>query len=256
MFKRLRLPGLAGLRVLLPVLILGLILIATLALAAPALAINYTVDPGQAVSATNYHSLENLRDNVSTWANGDTITLTADDASLTNQFDFGTANVTVNGGDFRITPQTVGQHRFAVSYGDITLNGISLSGFEDLGNHAGNPPDNGKGGAIFSNTKLTLAGGVNSFTNNHAFLEGGAIHGEGEINFNGGVNTFINNSARNSVGGGAVWGQNDVNIRNGVNTFIGNSGVLSDSSSRVPLANCAASSNTACGFNSNLRAQW
>ncbi len=124
----------------------------------PALAAGYTVDPGRPVSTTNYHSLEALRSGVTSWTSGDTITLFADDASLAAQFDFGAASVTINGGGFAITPQTLNSYRFAHG-GAFSLNGANLSGFKY---------DGGPGGAIYSDGAVNIDGGQNSFTGNIA----------------------------------------------------------------------------------------
>ena len=198
-----RLHSLVCLRVFLPGLMLG-----TLALAAPALAVNYTVDRSLPVSATNYHSLEDLRAAVGAgWQNGDVITLMADDASLTQAFNFGASGVTINGGGFKITPLNAGQYNFAGGAA-FTLNGVNLSDFAGV-----------RGGAVYSNGAVNLSGGANTFTANTSSEYGGAVFAFGAVNLSGGANTF---TATSSEYGGAIYSRSAVTLSGGENTFSGN----------------------------------
>ncbi|MDR0672799.1 MAG: autotransporter domain-containing protein [Zoogloeaceae bacterium] len=184
-------------------------------LAAPVQAANYDVG-----NAQTYATLEVLRNASIVWANGDTITIHGNDDSLTAEFDFGTANVTLAGQGVIepvSSPLSI-LHRFAVTTGSVAFDGagLTLEGF-------GVPDDATSGGAIRAHTVI-ISNGVNLFKSNktmdsHDYPDntlsiGGAIRAD-LIQIQGGTNTFDGNIADYS--GGALWG--GVIISGGTNTF-------------------------------------
>ncbi len=182
-----------------PILILSLVLLLS---PAAAFAANYTV-PSQA-----YPTLNALcTDSGITWQNGDTITITGSDASLTAPFDFGAASITISGYGGLIRPSVPGISFISNSTGSVNINGLSLRGFSS-----------GINGGAISGANVTISGGTNSFYGNSATAYGGAIYGATTIS--GGSTSFINNSA--TTGGGAIDG-NTVNISGGSTSFINNS---------------------------------
>ena len=186
---------------------------------------NYNVGPGQ-----TYADLESLRNMVSTWGNGDTVTLHGDDDSLIGAFDFGDNNNVTFQGYGKITPNASSPIQLIFQRNSRTITVLPDSGktlifegFQVTGLVGGGVIDGGDStvilGAIGSNGKTT-------FENNQA-VRGGAIISDANLNILGGTNTFINNRATNTGlygGGGAIHGRY-VTISGGTNTFIDNTAV-------------------------------
>lgn len=122
-------------------------------------ATDYIVGPG------GYATLEALRSDTGiTWTNGDTITLSGDDSSLTDGFDFGGASVTFKGSG-RISPADTG-FNFAKSASEVIVassgGALVFDGFENTGT-------NGSfGGAFFvdKNGTFSAVDGDVTFQNN------------------------------------------------------------------------------------------
>lgn len=186
-------------------------------------AATYTVSTGQA-----YSQLEALRQ-ASMLAGGDTVVLTADDASLTAPLYTGAGTITLSSSAFFVlSPAGGAATRFLnnVAAAPLTLaaDTLSLSGFHGAPN----------GGAVLSNGNVVLSGSGSTrltFASNTAGNRGGAIavyNGNASalgFSLSGGagdVFSFVNNSAQGN--GGAVYAQNTATLSGGTTNFQGNSG--------------------------------
>jgi predicted outer membrane repeat protein len=191
---------------------------------------------------TDYANLEELRDDVTTWNNGDEIIFHNDDNSLTDAFDFGGKKITISG-NAKISPSK-NDVQFSYTSSDTFLtiaddSSITFDGFLN----------NNYYGVIYSVSALTLSG-TSTFTANSANY-GGAIYSKGDVTIFG-TNTFTKNNAVNGSGGaiystditisgnniftentaiwgGAIQGFRDVTI-SGTGMFIENTATYYDSS--------------------------
>ena len=219
--------------------------------ASAAHAANYDVGQSQ-----TYTTLEALRTNRQrpAWQDGDTITLHGNDNSLRGEFDFGGAEVQIQGSGKIMPSGKAGTFRFA-STGDAPITVIPGDGqtltFEGFGNidssgrviNAGgsavtlgdfgsigtlvfeNNQGNG-GGAIFGDM-VTIIDGTNLFANNAANGDGGestaglggAIYANTLVTITAGTNTFISNTT--GIHGGAIY-SGEVTIIDGRNVFESN----------------------------------
>ncbi len=189
--------------------------------AAPVVAADYNVGPGQ-----TYATLEVLRSTSGiVWADGDTITLHGDDASLSTQFDFGDKSVTFKGFG-NVTPGSV-DYRAINTTGAVAV--AAADGKTLRFTRFGNTASGFWGGVIEAGSADITLGAIGNtgtlFFDNNKAVSGGAIYGEifgTTVELSGGTNSFLNNKATGQ--GGAIYvGENGTFIANdGDLTFQGN----------------------------------
>lgn len=180
---------------------------------------DYVIDATATPTSTTYNTLDALRQAVSTWQTGDTITLKGDDNSLTSQIAFGTASVTIKGYG-EITPNG-SDYRAIYTTGGITLlpdadQTLTFSGFGKVVNGF-------FGGAFEADNANIILGNAGStgtlqFISNKAGI-GGALDTGGTVQILGGKNLFSSNQSNS---GGAIWAVT-VASTGGENSFSGNS---------------------------------
>jgi predicted outer membrane repeat protein len=192
-----------------------------LIVAAASLLISYLL--GQNVNATiynvgtsgqtDYATLEELRDDVTTWYDDDEIILHNDDGSLEAAFDFGDAKIKISG-NAKVSPNGT-NFPFSTTSSNTNLtiaNGSSIN-FDGFNN-------TNKGGAIQIGSGNIEISGTSTFTENTAGDSGGAILSYGNVEISG-TSTFTENSATYG-NGGAIYSNGNVKI-SGTSTFTENS---------------------------------
>ncbi|MDR1052849.1 MAG: hypothetical protein LBL39_01630, partial [Planctomycetaceae bacterium] len=166
---------------------------------------------------TDYATLEDLRDDVTTWYDDDEIILHNDDSSLTQPFNFNGKSIKISG-NAKVSPISTSDIRFSTTSSNtntfLTItdgSSITFDGFNYT---------SGDGGAIYSSSGVEISG-TNTFAENSASADGGAICSRGDVNISG-VNTFSNNVTGSYSYGGEIFRYGNVEI-SGTSTFTENS---------------------------------
>ncbi|MDR1290747.1 MAG: hypothetical protein LBK06_06065, partial [Planctomycetaceae bacterium] len=187
---------------------------------------------------TDYATLDELRNNVTVWYDGDEIILHNDDSSLAERYGFNNfdgKSITISG-NAKISPST-NNVQFLSSFfafltiadgSSITWNGFNLTSGNGGAIYGDNATISGtstfsnnvayNGGAIYSNGEVTISC-TSTFSNNVTYNDGGAIYSVGDVTIFG-TSIFSNN--KTSWSGGAIYSSSgDVTI-SGTSTFTEN----------------------------------